>query len=227
MYVNKDGKLLNENFINEYNKNKFSFAILREYNFRLSHAELFDIHDIHIKSFQEKITKNSWEIRRRVSNSGCELLYCIVGVEKEIPTIKKVIPNPWVEISPIDFKYFKEPKFRDTIPRKLIEIESTSDDENDWKNRMIRCKKINNFDLKVIEELERFCANITGLKFYKNYPYIKIVFDNQSVKFDVFEKMKNTFKSDGDNINYFRRMLKWENVPLSEYDRFVEISHRI
>ena len=56
MYVSKDGKLLNENFINEYNKNKFSFAILREYNFRLSHAELFDIHDIHIKSFQEKIT---------------------------------------------------------------------------------------------------------------------------------------------------------------------------
>ena len=223
MYVNKEGDILNQQFIDKYNQNKFAFAILRNFPYRLSDAELFDDLDHSISSFHKWISIKPFEIRRRVSNTGCELLYCIVGDRKLMINYSWTIPEPWIELPAIDFKYFKEPVFRSKIPTNLINL-NKNNSETSWNNRLIRCKKIRNWSDEILNELQLFAKKMNLIVEFKK-PYVKFLFKDQKMKEDVFQQMKIQYDNNGININYFRKMLNWINVSIDEYERHTQIKN--
>jgi len=225
MYVTLDGKKMSREDIELYNSNKFAFIIYRKFPYKLTHVNQFDNLDPSIDAFNKWANRKHWEVRRRVSNSGCELLYCLVGEKEEIINYCFAIPDPWKEMHAVDFKYFKEEIIRE--PNEILYYDESSDDESDWNNRLIRCKFVHNWDENILIEFDKFCSKITGLVIEKNYPYIKVTFDSQKTKDIVFEKMFEDYDNDGININYFRKKLEWENVSISEYERHTKITHRI
>lgn len=223
MYVTLDGIKMSKTDIKKYNSDKFAFIIYREFLYKLTHVDQFDMLDPSIDSFHKWVVRKDCEVRRRVSNSGCEILYCLVG--NTVRDYAYAIPEPWKEIPAVDYKYFKE-----EITRELSETlyyDEASDDESAWNNRLIRCKLVHNWDDKIIEEFDDFCNKIEGLTIEKNYPYIKAIFNSQKTKDNVFEIMYEEFENDGININYFRKKLEWENVSISEYERHLKITNRI
>ena len=58
----------------------------------------------------------------------------------------------------------------------------STDNESDWKNRLIRCKYVRNWDEKVIKEFNKLCDSIDGLTIEKHRPYIKAEFREQTIK---------------------------------------------
>jgi len=225
VYVTLEGKKLSSEDIQLYNSNKFAFIIYRKFPYRLTHVNQFDRLDDSINAYNRWANTKSWEVRRRVSNSGCELLYCLVGEKEEIINYCFAIPEPWKEMQAVDFKYFKEEIIRE--PDEIIHYEETLDDESDWNNRLIRCKFVHNWDDSILIEFDKFCTKINGLIIEKKNPYIKATFDSQKIKDGVFEKMFEEYDNDGININYFRKKLKWKNVSISEYERYSEITNRV
>jgi hypothetical protein len=234
MYVTLEGKKISSEDIELYNSNKFAFIIYREFPYKLTHVNQFDKLDSSINSYNNWVNDKrwGWKVRRRVSNSGCEILYCLVGEIEEIINYYFMIPKPWKEIQAIDFKYFKEEvdlnPFRNTpFPDETLYYDEISDDESAWNNRLIRCKLVHNWNEDTIKEFDDFCGNVKGLVIEKNRPYIKALFDSQKTKDNVFEKMFEEYDNDGININYFRRELEWENVSLSKYERHCKITNGI
>ena len=225
MYITVEGDVLTDKDVEKYNSDKFAFSILRSYPYKLTHVNQFLDLDIAIKNFNEWLKLKNWEIRSRVSLSGCELMYCIVGDRDKIINYDFTIPLPWKEILPIDYKYFKEPNYRDDIPDEILFYNESTDNESDWKNRLIRCKYVRNWDNKLIDEFDKFCESIDGMTIEKHRPYIKAEFREQIIKEQVFKKMSVQYEHNGININYFRRELNWYNVPLSEYERFTKIKY--
>lgn len=225
MYVTLEGKKLSENDIEIYNSDKFAFIIYRDFPYKLIHVNQFDDLDSTIDTYNKWLSNREWEVRRRVSNSGCEILYCLVGNRSEIIEYNFMIPKPWSEIQAVDFKYFKEGITREQ--EEILYYNHVTDNESDWNNRLIRCKLVHNWDEDIIREFDSFCSKIMGLEIEKNYPYIKATFDTQKTKDMVFEKMFEQFENDGININYFRRQFEWENVSLREYERHSQITNRI
>lgn len=223
MYVTLKGVKMTESDIVQYNANKFAFIIYRDFPYKLTHVKQFDMLDSSIDTFHKWIIRKDCEVRRRVSNSGCEILYCLVG--NNIKDHAYAIPEPWKEIQAVDFKYFKEEILRE--PDEILDYDEKSDDESAWNNRLIRCKLVHNWNDKFIEEFDQFCNKIEGLTIEKNYPYIKAIFNSQKTKDNVFEIMYEEFENDGININYFRKKLEWENVSISEYERHLKITNRI
>ena len=221
MYVTLEGVKMSESDIEQYNANKFAFIIYRDFPYKLTHVKQFDMLDSSIETFHKWILRKDCEVRRRVSNSGCEILYCLVGNN----TKDYAIPEPGKEIQAIDFKYFKEKIFR--VPKETLTYDEKTDDESAWENRLIRCKLVHNWNNEIMQEFDEFCNKIDGLVIEKNYPYIKAVFNSQKTKDTVFEIMYEEFENDGININYFRKKLEWENVSISEYERHCKITHKI
>ena len=225
MYVTLEGKKLSDKDIEIYNHDKFAFIIYRDFPYKLTHVNQFDNLDSTIDSYNKWVNTKEWEVRRRVSNSGCEILYCLVGEKSNIIEHNFTIPEPWQEIQAVDFKYFKEEITRE--PEETLYYEHVTDDESDWNNRLIRCKLVHNWNKDIIKEFDSFCDKISGLEIEKNYPYIKATFNTQKIKDMVFEKMFEEFDNDGIDINYFRRQFEWENVSLREYERHTQITNRI
>jgi len=225
MYVTLEGKKMSNADIDNYNSNKFAFIIYRGFSCKLTHVNQFDTLDSAIDVYNKWVNNRGWEVRRRVSNSGCELLYCLVGNRLEIIEYSFAIPEPWEEIPAVDFKYFKEEITRK--PEKTLYYDEVTDDESAWSNRLIRCKLVHNWNADIIKEFDKFCNKIEGLVIEKNHPYIKATFDSQKIKDSVFEKLFEEYDNDGININYFRKKLEWENVSISEYERHSEIKNRI
>ena len=107
MYVTLEGKKLSNKDIEVYNHDKFAFIIYRDFPYKLTHVNQFDDLDLTIDSYNKWVNNKEWEVRRRVSNSGCEILYCLVGEKSDIIEYNFTIPEPWQEIQAVDFKYFK------------------------------------------------------------------------------------------------------------------------
>jgi len=217
MYVTLNGQVLSDEQIEPYNADKTAYQIFPQLLWRVQTVNDFLNVDQDLKAYDDMLNGLGCEIRSRVSKDGVSLLYCICfyGKKFAIPAP----PHPYKEIKAIDFKFFKEEDVSNP-PEEILETDEESDDENFWRNRLIRCKYVNNWMDDTIEEFKTFCDHVEGLEVEIRKPYIKASFTSQDAKDHTFEKMADDFEWDGDNVNYFRRALQWNNVSIKEYEAY-------
>ena len=75
----------------------------------------------------------------------------------------------------------------------------------------------------MIDEFKEFVAKVEGLEVEYNKPYLKTTFESQDAKDRTFELMADDFEWDGDNVNYFRRILEWSNITLRTYEAHTSV----
>ena len=223
MYVTLNGKVLSQDEIDKYNSNKTAYQIFPQLLWRVQTVVDFLNVDQDLKEYDDlsrHMEGIGWEVRKRVSKDGCSLLYCFVNDGLHPQNLTPPLPHK--EIDAIDFKFFKEEDVIDP-PAEMLESDDDSTDENAWHNRLIRCKVITNCDDKVIDEFKEFVAKVEGLEVEYNKPYLKATFESQDAKDRTFELMADDFEWDGDNVNYFRRILEWSNITLRTYEAHTSV----
>ena len=99
-------------------------------------------------------------------------------------------------------------------------MRNDSESENAKYNRLIRCKHVKNWCDDTVNEFKEFVSKVDGLEVEIVEPFIKATFESQDVKDRTFELMADEFEWDGDNVNYFRRELDWDNISLKQYETY-------
>ena len=107
----------------------------------------------------------------------------------------------------------------DHPPSEMLESEELSESESFWHNRLIRCKHVKDWSDDVVNEFKEFVSKVDGLEIEIVKPFIKATFESQDAKDRTFEMM-DEFEWDGDNVNYFRRELDWDNISLKQYETY-------
>ena len=230
MYVTLNGKVLSQDEIDKYNSNKTCYQIFPRLLWRVQTVEDFLNVDQELKEyddFSRHMEGIGWEVRKRVSKDGCSLLYCFVRPSKDSELPQNFTPpHQWKEIPAIDFKFFKEEDVEQP-PSEMIECQKLSEDESFWHNRLIRCKHVKNWDNNTVNEFKEFVSKVDGLEIEIVEPFIKATFESQDAKDRTFELMADEFEWDGDNVNYFRRELEWENISLKQYETYTGFRKRV